>query len=637
MVGECEKLKTLSDIASSQASHTAQQQKSDQKELELLRGAISDLQMQTDNKLILGQLHQHILTLQKSESEAHKQNLDLKTKCLRLEKTIIQLEGEMSHQNKVIFDLRMKTKNRIEILQKSLSDFRLRFCGSILIEKHERACDAAKRLSDINLGLEKKVEQMSKEKFDVETENNLLSAKASLYNELVSGIKETGSAVEKRLASWHSKMVEAQSQKLKYQRESQKERERYNALKESAEVNGKRVEELEDLIMEMQNEQDGKLLEWQTQQTAYEQMIAYFEEERDRLYLTTNAVEVRDLLPDRTLPVGEQLELSIRLLIERTRENKLLSIKNTQLENQLKESAKSLTETDHLLNVSNLELKKLQALNECIEKEAKNSADHGKDGILSDKSRIREAKALHFAHETTLSLQRQIEQKNDLIQKYRDMLQKVRADLREESSVKDSLITDLNTKIQELTQREIQRVQEIPEINSSKDEKDVIGDVKLIEEMQQLLEAKDLALKTLQNDSDQLMFEFNKEKSADEEEIAKLQQELVHMSEEKHLLKEKNTQLSIELGNITQVLSGPKVKDLSDVVKRLQNDVEAKDQKLTAQKKVIQNLKDQMVALSKEVNDVKSNDFAVSPNGEDLLIQQKMATKIASLETKHKK
>ena len=50
-----------------------------------------------------------------------------------------------------------------------------------------------------------------------------------------------------------------------------------------------------------------------------------------------------------------------------------------------------------------------------------------------------------------MALQRQLDQKNELIQKYRDMLKKIRSDLAEQSSCKDEQIKNLQQKIQELT------------------------------------------------------------------------------------------------------------------------------------------------------------------------------------------
>lgn len=65
------------------------------------------------------------------------------------------------------------------------------------------------------------------------------------------------------------------------------------------------MEQLEDFIIKLQNDHDLKIMEWQSEQTAYENSISLFEEERDRIYLTTSSNEARDILPDRKLPIGE--------------------------------------------------------------------------------------------------------------------------------------------------------------------------------------------------------------------------------------------------------------------------------------------------------------------------------------------
>lgn len=81
----------MSEIATKQASHLMNQSGSDEKEINLLKAAVKELQMHDDEKLIIGQLHEHILSLQKSEESALNQAKELKTKCIRLESVIVNV------------------------------------------------------------------------------------------------------------------------------------------------------------------------------------------------------------------------------------------------------------------------------------------------------------------------------------------------------------------------------------------------------------------------------------------------------------------------------------------------------------------------------------------------------------------
>jgi hypothetical protein len=99
------------------------------------------------------------------------------------------MEGEISFQNKTIFDLRIATKNRLQVLLKSLSDYRQRIIGSVQLDKHERTCNLVKKLSDINLHFEKQIEKLELEKRESEDGCDMLKSKADVYDELATSIK----------------------------------------------------------------------------------------------------------------------------------------------------------------------------------------------------------------------------------------------------------------------------------------------------------------------------------------------------------------------------------------------------------------------------------------------------------------
>lgn len=458
-------MKNVSEIASTQASRLKFNQDLSIKESALLHATIKDLQMADDSKFIIGQLHQHILNLQREEMTATNRSREIKGKCLRLEKIIIQvfrglnfkMESQASGQSKIIFDLRMKTKSRVQLLQKSLSDVRLRFAGSVFLEKHEKACNLAERISSQNSELQLKLESLGREKEEIESKFESMKEKSNMYDELVEGIVD-GTNGGKKIALWHSRIVEAQTSKLKCQRELQTERKKFNSMIQDAETSSKRVTELEDFINQIQNDSDLQAMEWEAQQANYEKTVAIFEEERDRIYLATTPSEIKNTLPDRNLPIGEQLEISLRMLVEKGRLVKVSDLKYQQLENKHDSNLIALQQSSHLLNVAHLELGKLQQEVE-TKKLEKIEQEVDANSIHSDKSRIREANALRFAHESTTSLQRQLAQKNELVVKYRNMLQTIRAELAANLASKDDCIITLNGKVQELTSREIERVQ----------------------------------------------------------------------------------------------------------------------------------------------------------------------------------
>ena len=83
--------KNISDIAMSQTADMTHRQAADVKEKNILRAAVRELQMEGQDKLVIGKLHQHILSLQISETAALKKLEDVSAKCSKLESTILQV------------------------------------------------------------------------------------------------------------------------------------------------------------------------------------------------------------------------------------------------------------------------------------------------------------------------------------------------------------------------------------------------------------------------------------------------------------------------------------------------------------------------------------------------------------------
>jgi predicted RNase H-like nuclease (RuvC/YqgF family) len=87
----------------------------------------------------------------------------------------------------------------------------------------------------------------------------------------------------------------------------------------------------------------------------------------------------------------------------------------------------------------------------------------------------------------------------------------------------------------------------------------------------------------------------------------------------------------------SELLNIPRVKDLSDVVARLQSENESKELKLCNMNKIVQKLKTQLVSISKELAEEKLNQKA---NTSTVTMQQKisqLSAKINELEDKTKK
>lgn len=62
---------------------------SNEKEKDILRAALEESQIENDEKLLIGKLHEHIIALQLKEDSMKKEMESLKTKCINLENKIV--------------------------------------------------------------------------------------------------------------------------------------------------------------------------------------------------------------------------------------------------------------------------------------------------------------------------------------------------------------------------------------------------------------------------------------------------------------------------------------------------------------------------------------------------------------------
>jgi chromosome segregation ATPase len=160
--------KNLTETANSQALQLHSQMKVDQTEREMLKAAVKELQMMDDEKMLIGKLHQHILSLQKQDIRTNDEIQKMKTKCLRLEKIVVQQENQISSQDQFIFELRMKSKKQIQFLHKTIAHMQNKLSGCVLFEKHDRACQMNSRLNELRKSMQIRLEKLENDKIALE-------------------------------------------------------------------------------------------------------------------------------------------------------------------------------------------------------------------------------------------------------------------------------------------------------------------------------------------------------------------------------------------------------------------------------------------------------------------------------------
>ncbi|KAI9202124.1 uncharacterized protein BJ171DRAFT_515759 [Polychytrium aggregatum] len=248
---ELDQAKEATEMAIRQTTDYAHLHKMDQKEKDIYRATIRELQMCDDDKLVIGKLHHHILALQMSEALA-KQRLEAeKDKVIKLESQVLALEKALDEQEKMIYQIRKDERSKCRYLNKCITDFRIKLAGVVLLERHERACESLRSVDHHKRELEQECKSYREVKKDMEDKIIELEMTLSAKGELFETLKHA-TRMNERIQAWHSKMTRLQISELQKQREIDRLIvERAAASQENAEL-GSRVAALEEELVGLQ-------------------------------------------------------------------------------------------------------------------------------------------------------------------------------------------------------------------------------------------------------------------------------------------------------------------------------------------------------------------------------------------------
>eukprot|EP00842_Homolaphlyctis_polyrhiza_P002585 jgi/Hompol1/3327/HPOL_003201-RA len=616
-------VKDLCDIATNQAADLEHLHKLDQKEQQILHAAVQELQMEDDDKLIIGRLHHHILALQLSETMALRKVEALSAKCMRLETVSLQMEQARDDRDRLMFSLRLETKARIRLMQTTVSELRMRLAGMVLFGKHERACNTIQRLDQKKQQLETRLAVLAADKRDIEVRLDDASVRLSSQEELLAALRDASNA-QKRVAAWHSRMLATQTDLLRAQKDAADFELQAASSSRECQANQARIGELEEELLNLQDQFDQHQMEWETRQGELEMTIQRFEEERDQIFHCATAAEAR-----------QQLELALRLLVDRSRQIKIMEVKMDRIEKEKVDySQKDFAET---IQKKDADLIQLQLYKTKVE--TKNLVEHEHHATVSrdtnalEMARERETDAIRIAKSTIESLRRQIESKDELVNKYREMVKSTRKEIAAQKHAHRLELDKQAQLIDQLRADQINRAVKVPQLEPQVSQRDAEFERSSLLEMEKLLQAKSMAKETaiadLQKSLDEMTERATSEKQQMEATISQLKQDLSDReSDIAHKIAELES-LGDELRLAKEIASRPQPKDLTDVVQRLEADLEQREAKISSLTKVIGKLKAQLVEMAKDSAELK-----LRQSSDNINFQQQLEVKTSELTSK---
>ncbi|KAJ3183418.1 hypothetical protein HDU87_006737 [Geranomyces variabilis] len=559
----------------------------DEKEKAILRTAVEELQMEGDDKLLIGKLHQQILELQIVDAKASRKESQLVEKSLKLESTIVQLEKEIDDRDSVIFHLRMEQKSRTRTLQRSLSDLRTRLAGTVILDKYERACNRFRDIHARKRELDERLTTLSTEKYELEERLAETTERTRSLEELVDALKAQDSSAE-RITAWHRKMSVLQLAELRLQRELAREREAAQSTKRELAESLARLNALEEDYVGLQSETDAREIKWEQE---LEAALSAAEQEREQVLDHATAMEIKDILPDRSLPIGQQLEHALRTLAERNRIVKVQETKLSKLEETVRSVENELMQSK--ADFTNLQLKLVETQAPKSSPEQAGSATHvDPPSAKSDISRQREADAVRVAKASVSAMQDQLTAKDALIEKYRTMLTQVRAEMEAHKADHAAALQERTDQINALNDRELNRLRK-PHVSSQGDVPgaDSIDDANnAVVELTAMLSAKEVEIGGLQRQ----IKEITKEAESGRTEIKHLR---ALFDDKQREIDDTISKLKVTEGRLAEVLRQAAEPNEADtaLIAKLQKELSFKATQASELTRTIQELRQSMV------------------------------------------
>ena len=604
---ENEKLKEISDMAQNQVCDLENRKDFQIHEIDALRHQVLDLQSLTDEKALIGRLHQQVLSLQNKDLASHHKIKSLENGFSKLESKFMKSEAKVQNSEQQIMQSRSKYHIKVRSLQKVIQDLRRQYSGSIPLIKQERLSNnlieinsEKQKLSTLLFQTENKVKTIEKEKEEMEI-------KRQGIDEILKTLKH--GSTSKQILEWHSKLEDLRLKELHARRNAEEWEKEVLQLRDSAKNLKNRNEQLEDELVRLESKMEQRQLEWESHEVELEIFdVQHYKEFKEE------SLEESDNILNMETPLSQQLETTLKkvkkLQAEISKAKKQLSDsrqgyeelnkKNRELENQV-------LGKDRMINDLRLEIPA------SVDRALTITSVIGMPGIpTACVPAFENTQTLSIAQGTIESLRERLKIKEETIAKYEDLLKE--SSLAHEDSLmkKQREIVELNDKIRknQTSYNELRSSRVMEDLTSSdtvhqyvKRTQDLEDEVQELQESLSNLTSDISTLKAVNDDLKKKLETKSNEvdilKEGQSTESLRKQQdarlEIDRLSSEIRTYQQENSILKEDLHVQKESQSKAPSSVLKALVERLRNDLAEKEKKLKSMGRVIAELKNEMI------------------------------------------
>ncbi|XP_051740645.1 centrosomal protein of 290 kDa isoform X2 [Ctenopharyngodon idella] len=437
---EVSKLREVSDVAKMQVSALEARQQSREKEVESLRRQVLDYQAQSDEKALIAKLHQHIVALQLSETTAISRLEATTTRLQKLEAQKLRVEQQLDAQQQTLWHARQEGHQRARHLRQTIQALRRQFSGALPLAQQEKFSNTMLHLQEDKSRAREEAQKAAEERRKAEGKAQELKLKLKGLEELIATLKDAKGA--QKVIEWHKKLEEVRLLEMRQNREINTQREEIKYLKNIVAEQERTISSQEEELVQQNNLLEERQLIWDQREVQLERQLDSYEKQQNEILSTAQKFEeATGSLPDPNQPLAHQLDYAlgkikehVRTILETKATCKILEEKLKEKEAALWTSEQNVLSRDKVINELRLRL----------------PAAAEREKLLADLSKQEDSEsqpALKVAHQTINNLQGRLDQKEEVLKKYQNMLTKARQEQEEIAKRHEEEVRALHQKL----------------------------------------------------------------------------------------------------------------------------------------------------------------------------------------------
>uniref|UniRef100_A0A9J8AIZ9 Centrosomal protein 290 n=1 Tax=Cyprinus carpio carpio TaxID=630221 RepID=A0A9J8AIZ9_CYPCA len=437
---EVSKLREVSDVAKMQVSALEARQQSREKEVESLRRQVLDYQAQSDEKALIAKLHQHIVALQLSETTAISQLEATNTRLQKLEAQKLRVEQQMDAQQQALWHARQEGHQRARHLRHTIQALRRQFSGALPLAQQEKFSNTMFQLQEDKARAREEAHKAEEERRKAEGKAQELELKLKGLEVLIATLKDAKGA--QKVSEWHKKLEEVRLLEMRQSRELGAQREKIKYLRNIVAEQECTISALEEELVQQNNLLEERQLIWDQREVQLERQLDTYEKQQNEVLSTAQKFEdATGSLPDPNQPLAHQLDYAlgkikehVRTILETKATCKILEEKLKEKEAALWTSEQNVLSRDKVINELRLRL----------------PAAAEREKLLADLSKQEDSDSqptLKVAHQTINNLQGRLDQKEEVLKKYQNLLAKARQEQEEIAKRHEEEVRALHQKL----------------------------------------------------------------------------------------------------------------------------------------------------------------------------------------------